>query len=39
MREASKVFLHKLLSAPGPSGYEGPVRNVWKEEVGNYADE
>ncbi len=39
MREASKVFLHKLLSAPGPSGYEGPVRNVWKEEVSNYADE
>ena len=38
MREASKNFLQKLLSAPGPSGYEGPVRDVWKEEVGNYAD-
>ena len=39
MREASKLFLQRLLSAPGPSGYEGPVRGVWQDEVGNYADE
>ncbi len=38
MREASKQFLKELLAAPGPSGYEGPVRSVWKEEVSRYAD-
>ena len=38
MREASKQFLQDLLSAPGPSGYEGPVRSVWIDEVRTYAD-
>ena len=38
MREASKQFLQDLLSAPGPSGYEGPVRSVWVDEVRTYAD-
>lgn len=38
MRKASRDFLRKLLSAPGPSGYEGPVRKVWKAEVEKYAD-
>ena len=37
MREASKRFL-ELLEAPGPSGYEGPVRSVWTAEVSGYAD-
>ena len=38
MRKASRDFLGKLLSAPGPSGYEGPVRKVWKAEVETHAD-
>ena len=38
MRAAAKKFLVDLLSAPGPSGYEGPVRKVWKTEVESYAD-
>lgn len=38
MRKASRDFLRKLLSAPGPSGYEGPVRKVWKAEVEKHAD-
>ncbi len=38
MRAASKRFLADLLNAPGPSGYEGPVRSVWKAEVERYAD-
>ena len=38
MRAASKKFLIDLLSAPGPSGYEGPVRAVWKTAVEQYAE-
>ena len=38
MRKASEQFLQDLLAAPGPSGYEGPVRAVWKAEVETYAD-
>ena len=38
MRKASKEFLIRLVSAPGPSGYEGPVREVWKAEVSKFAD-
>ena len=38
MRKASRAFLQALLNAPGPSGYEGPVREVWKEETGKYAE-
>ena len=38
MRKASRAFLGKLLSAPGPSGYEGPVRKVWRAEVEKHAD-
>ena len=39
MRKESKSFLRELVSAPGPSGYEGPVREVWLKEVRTYADE
>ena len=39
MRKASRAFLQALLSAPSPSGYEGPVREIWRTEIGNYADE
>ncbi len=38
MRQASKQFLQDLLAAPGPSGYEGPVRSAWVDEVRTYAD-
>ena len=38
MRKASRAFLGKLLSAPGPSGYEDPVRKVWIAEVEKHAD-
>ena len=39
MRKASKQFLKNLLAQSSPSGYEGPVREVWKNEVSTYADE
>lgn len=39
MRKTSRKFLQALLQAPSPSGYEGPVRQVWKDEVAGYADE
>jgi endoglucanase len=38
MRNQSRAFLEALVSAPGPSGYEGPVRQVWKDEASKYAD-
>jgi len=31
-------FLQALLAAPGPSGYEGPVRAVWKAQAERFAD-
>jgi len=37
MRRESTEFLTALLSAPSPSGYEGPARLVWKAEVAKYA--
>lgn len=39
MREESRAFLEALVRAPGPSGYEGPVRQVWTGETDKYADE
>lgn len=33
------MFLEKLCNASGPSGYEGDVRNIIKDEVKNYIDE
>ena len=39
MRKASKQFLKDLLLNASPSGYEGPVREVWKKEVATFADE
>lgn len=38
MRKASMEFLKSLLAAPGPSGYEGPVRAVWKKEIARFAE-
>ena len=37
MRKQSLVFLRDLVGAPGPSGYEGPVRKIWMKAVGSYA--
>ncbi|NKB69101.1 MAG: M20/M25/M40 family metallo-hydrolase [Candidatus Latescibacteria bacterium] len=38
MRKTSRAFLESLLGQPSPSGYEGPVRKVWKAEVEQYAE-
>ncbi len=38
MRQESKAFLEAMLALPSPSGYEGPVREVWKEETQKFAD-
>ena len=38
MRKSSRAFLEAMLNAPGPSGYEGPVREVWTAEAKKYAD-
>ena len=37
MRDESYEFFKKLLSTPGPSGYEGAVAGVWREEAGKFA--
>ncbi len=39
MRKSSLDFLKALVEAPSPSGFEGPVRRIWKREVEGYADE
>ena len=39
VRDASYEFLKKLLSTPGPSGYEGAAAGVWREEAGKFAGE
>jgi endoglucanase len=39
VRDASYEFLKKLLSTPGPSGYEGAAAGVWREEAGKFAQE
>ena len=38
MRDASYEFLKNLLSTPGPSGYEGAAAEVWRVEVGKFAE-
>ncbi len=38
MREASLDFFKKLLSTPGPSGYEEKAAGVWREEAGKFAE-
>jgi endoglucanase len=39
MRDASYDFLKRLLSTPGPSGYEEAAAKVWREEAAAFAEE
>lgn len=39
MRDDRFAFLKELVEAPGPSGYEAPVREVWRRGVQGAADE
>src|ERR687894_2030968 len=38
MRDASYEFFKRLLSAPGPGGYEGAAAEVWREEARHFAE-
>jgi putative aminopeptidase FrvX len=38
MRDTSYDFLKRLLSTPGPSGYEEAAAGVWREEAAKFAD-
>ncbi len=38
MRDASYDFLKRLLSTPGPSGYEEAAAKVWREEASKFAE-
>jgi putative aminopeptidase FrvX len=38
MRDASYDFLKRLLSTPGPSGYEEAAAKVWREEAEKFAE-
>jgi endoglucanase len=38
MRDASYDFLKRLLSTPGPSGYEEAAAKVWREEAAKFAE-
>jgi putative aminopeptidase FrvX len=39
MQKASLTFLHRLLDAPGPSGFETAPAAVWRTEAAKLADE
>ncbi len=39
MRKESVNFLKNLISAPSPSGFEGPAQKVWIERTGKFADD
>ena len=39
MRKESMAFLKSMHVLPSPSGYEGPVREVWKKEMEKHADQ
>ena len=38
MRDASYDFLKRLLSTPGPSGYEEAAAKIWREEAEKFAE-
>ncbi len=39
MEKGSVDFLKRLVDAPSPSGFEGPVRKIWQERMEGFADE
>jgi putative aminopeptidase FrvX len=39
MDDRAVAFLRRLLDAPGPSGYESPPAQVWRDEASGFADE
>ena len=39
MEKDSVDFLKRLIDAPSPSGFEGPVRMIWQERMEKFADE
>ncbi len=39
MDESRVAFLRRLISQPSPSGFEQPVQQVIREEIGHYTDE
>jgi endoglucanase len=39
MRPSSLNFLHRLLDAPGPSGFETAPAGIWRDEAATIADE
>lgn len=39
MEKESVDFLKRLIDAPSPSGFEGPVRKIWQERMVKFADE
>ena len=38
MDEARLEFLRKLIASPSPSGFEQPVQEVIRTEIGKYTD-
>jgi len=38
MEQRQADFLHRLLDAPGPSGYESLPARIWREEAAGFAD-
>lgn len=39
MRKESRAFLEAMLALPSPSGYEGPVRELWQKHLAPYAEQ
>ena len=39
MRRESLTFLQSLVETPSPSGFEGPVQELWLRRTGGFADE
>ncbi|MGN6482980.1 MAG: M42 family peptidase, partial [Thermomicrobiales bacterium] len=39
MEQQQKDFLTRLVTAPGPSGFEERPSGIWREEAGTFADE
>jgi putative aminopeptidase FrvX len=39
MEDRAIAFLHRLLDAPGPSGFESAPARIWRDEAESFADE